>query len=211
MTFNLNPRQQTIAGWTLLAVLLAAFALLVAFTDAGRRFGPMGAHHILTGYDHLAFLLMLLIGAHALKELVLVATTFTVAHTITLSAAALGFIDAPANWIEPLIVVTILYVALENLLTARPHARLLLTFGFGLIHGLGFAGALAEGPLPPNEELIALASFNLGVEVGQLAFLGVLYPLWRTARANRAEPYVRRIAAVAVLLMSLYWLWERLQ
>lgn len=211
MTFNLNPRRQTIASWTLLAVLLGAFTLLVTFTDAGRRFGPMGMHHILTGYDHLAFLLMLLIGTHALKALVLVATTFTVAHTITLSAAALGFIDAPANWIEPLIVVTILYVALENLVTARPRARLALTFGFGLIHGLGFAGALAEGPLPPNEELIALASFNLGVEVGQLAFLGLLYPLWRAARTSRAEPYVRRSAAVGVLLMSLYWLWERLQ
>lgn len=211
MTFQLNSRQQALTGWVLLALLLGAFGVLVALTEAGRRFGPMGIHHILTGYDHLAFLLMLLIGTHALRALVLVATTFTLAHTITLSAAALGFIEAPTNWIEPLIVVTILYVALENLFTARPRARLALTFGFGLIHGLGFAGALAEGPLPPDEELIALASFNLGVEVGQLAFLGLLYPLWRAARTSRAEPYVRRTAAAAVLALSLYWLWERLQ
>lgn len=192
----------------LVAILVVGFAALVATAPTAQRFGLMGLHHILTGYDHLAFLAMLLIAAAAFKDLFWVITAFTLAHSVTLSAASLGWIVVSAAWVEPLILATIVYVAVENVVTARPRARLPLTFGFGLLHGLGFASALSEGPLPPREELLALLSFNLGVETGQLVFLALAYPLWRLL-ARRAPTASRRVLALVVIGLCVYWLFSK--
>ena len=192
------------------AALLVLIVGLLLMSPLARRFGPLGIEHILTGYDHLAFLVMLLVPAQRLRDLVWIITAFTVAHSITLSAATLGYIVASSTWVEPVIALTILYVAVENLVRPAPTARVALTFGFGLIHGLGFANALSEGPLSPSELLLALFSFNLGVEVGQLAFLAIVYPLWRTlARGTRALPAQRVLSAI-VIGLCVFWLWQRL-
>lgn len=197
-------------GWAIASALALTAAMLVVLYDVAHRFGVMGVEHILLGYDHLAFLVMLMIAVRTFKDLVLVITTFTLAHSITLTAATLGWVIASPVWVEPLIAFTILYVAVENLLTEQPRGRLLFAFGFGLIHGLGFASALAEGPLPRAQELIALFSFNLGVEVGQILFLSLTYPLWAWLRQQPYGPRARQAVALAVALLCVYWLWERL-
>lgn len=200
---------RTHIGWTLLALIAVTAAALWWYTPVAHRFGVMGVEHILTGYDHLAFLVMLMIATRNFPDLIWVATAFTVAHSLALTAASLGWVATSASWVEPLIALTILYVAVENLLTAQPKARPALTFGFGLIHGLGFASALADGPLPRNEELLALLSFNIGVEAGQIAFLAVCYPVWRYL-ARRYADRTRQMLALTVVALCLYWLWERL-
>lgn len=203
------PRTVYRPGLIVVGVIAAVFFALLALSPIARRFGLMGIEHILTGYDHLAFLVMLLIATHAVRDLFWVITSFTVAHSITLTAASLGWVVASAQWVEPLILATIVYVAVENLITARPRARLALTFAFGLIHGLGFASALSEGPLTPNDELVALLSFNLGVEVGQLAFLALAYPLWRGL--ERVAPKTGRwTLALGVIGLCAYWAVVRL-
>lgn len=196
-------------GWGLAVALALTGTILVLLYDVARRFGVMGVGHILSGLDHLAFLVMLMVATRSFKDLVLVITTFTLAHSITLSAAALGWIVTSPAWIEPLIAVTILYVALENLVTGTPKARLLLTFGFGLVHGLGFASALTDGPLPRAQELLALFSFNLGVEAGQILFLSLTYPAWNRVQQQSFAPRARQLTALVVALLCLYWLWER--
>ena len=209
MTGSLD-RRWTYAGVTLIALALAAgFALTIALPVA-RRFGSMGFEHILLGFDHLTFLVMLMIVARQLRELVYVATVFTLAHSITLTAATLEWVHASPVWVEPLIVATILYVAVENFVTTNPKARLLFTFGFGLIHGLGFASALAEGPLPKSEELMALFSFNIGVEIGQILFLAGSFALWQKLLRRAPEPPARRFVSSVVVLLCFYWLWQRL-
>ncbi len=198
------------AGAAFIVLLLTAGLVLALTSSVGRRFGLMGAEHILLGFDHLTFLVMLMIVARQIKELIFIATAFTLAHSITLTAATLKWVQASPAWVEPLIVLTILYVAIENVINAAPKARLPVTFGFGLIHGLGFAGALAEGPLPRAEELIALFSFNLGVEFGQILFLAVSFLLWRALLKFAPEPGVRRIASGLTIMLCGYWLWQRL-
>ena len=206
---NLNLRWPY-AGAAIIVLALAAGLALALTSPVARRFGLMGTEHILSGFDHLMFLVMLMIVTRQIRELIFIATAFTLAHSITLTAATLGWINASPAWVEPLIVLTILYVAVENTVSAAPKARLPVTFGFGLIHGLGFAGALAEGPLPRAEELMALFSFNLGVEVGQILFLVVSFLLWRALLRFTPEPGARRATSGLTILLCGYWLWQRL-
>jgi hydrogenase/urease accessory protein HupE len=156
-------------------------------------FGAMlwtGVRHIWTGYDHLAFLLgLLLLGGRA-RSLVGVVSAFTVAHSITLGLAVLHFVSPHPSIVEPGIALSIAYVGFENLYAPDPAKRWRIAFPFGLLHGLGFASALTELDLPRERIAGALLSFNLGVELGQLAVLaGVLpvilwarrYPTFRTS------------------------------
>lgn len=176
--------------------------------EVALRFGPMGAQHILAGFDHLVFLALLAVAARSAKDLAWLSLTFTLAHSVTLSAAALGWVAASPAWVEPLIVATILYFGVENALATRPRARPALTFVFGLAHGLGFAGALADGPLPPGQALGALASFNLGVEAGQALFLLVAWPLWRLALRYSAPERARAAAGAVAVVLCGYWFWR---
>lgn len=202
-------RHQLRFGVTLVALLVGAAIALAISSAVARRFGAMGVEHILTGYDHLAFLVMLMVATRSFKDLFWIATTFTLAHSVTLTAASLGWVTVSASWVEPAIALTILYVAIENLVTAAPRARLLLTFGFGLIHGLGFASVLTDGPLPASAEIVALVSFNLGVEIGQMSFLALTYPLWHLAQKFHAQR-MRQALALIVIGLCVYWLLERL-
>ncbi len=137
----------------------------------------LGVEHILTGLDHLVFLVGLILVGGRLRSLVGVVTAFTLAHSITLALASLSIFTPSPRIVEPAIALSIAYVGIENLFVSDASKRWRITFPFGLIHGFGFAGALREIALPRAELPIALVSFNLGVEAGQLAVLALALPL----------------------------------
>ncbi|MPZ33330.1 MAG: HupE/UreJ family protein [Rhodospirillales bacterium] len=171
----------------------------------------LGVEHIIGGIDHLLFLLALLALATSLWQTVKIVTAFTVAHSITLSLAALGVVDVPSSIVEPLIAASIVWVAVENLVAPAGAARRWLIAGvFGLIHGLGFASMLTELGLSQDDLVRALIGFNIGVELGQLAFVAVVMPplVW-LARPGRL-PHLPQILSVIVALVGAVWLVERL-
>jgi hypothetical protein len=169
----------------------------------------LGVEHIIGGIDHLLFLLALLALATSLWQTVKIVTAFTVAHSITLSLAVLGLVKVPPSIVEPLIAASIVWVAVENLVAPAGAARRWLVAGaFGLIHGLGFASMLVELGVPQGAVVRALVGFNIGVELGQLAFVAVVMPplVW----ASRRLPRLPQILSVMVALVGAVWLLERL-
>ncbi|MCA9568905.1 MAG: HupE/UreJ family protein, partial [Myxococcales bacterium] len=170
----------------------------------------LGIEHILTGYDHLLFLAGLLIGTRTLREALAVVTGFTLAHSVTLSLAALGVVSAPAWLVEPVIALTVVLVGLENLRERPAFRRVALTCTLGLVHGLGFAGLLGELGLPKDQLLTALVSFNGGVEVGQFCVVLLVLPLLlrlRQMEGWRAQGV--RWASLVVSAVGLFWFVER--
>ena len=182
-------------------------------TPTWRGFILLGIEHIWTGYDHLLFLFALLLVSASLRSIVTIISCFTLAHSLTLAAATFSLIDLSPRWVEPLIAASIVYVGLENLVrgASEPSWRWLLTFGFGLIHGLGFATVLKDlGVGASNGAAIPLICFNLGVELGQIALALVVLPLlWR---ARRYSWFARRgvlIASCVITLFGAFWFAER--
>ena len=181
--------------------------------DVARTYLALGVEHILLGPDHLLFVLALLWLARGRRELVTTVTAFTLAHSLTLAAAALGAVRAPAQPVEAAIALSIAFVARDVVGAARGGGSSrpwLVAFVFGLLHGLGFAGALREVGLPEQAIPLALLCFNLGVELGQLAFaLAVVVP---AAAAVRLLPKLRWPAALpgyALGGLAAYWTIER--
>jgi hypothetical protein len=184
------------------------------------RYTGAGIEHIFRGYDHIAFLAAVVLWARRLWPVLKVVTAFTIAHSITLSLAALEIVDIPSMIIEPAIAASIVYVAAENFISRDIERRWRDAFGFGLIHGFGFAGALQEFGLPRSALVSALASFNLGVEIGQVAVVFLVFPAllgmdgllagWRgeTGQTTRSAVAVYGISAVIVGLGS-YWFLAR--
>jgi hypothetical protein len=159
-----------------------------------------------TGYDHLIFLLGLILVGGRTRQLLLVITAFTVAHSITLGLAALQIWSPAARLVEPAIALSIAYVGVENWFVRDASRRWMITFPFGLIHGFGFAGALRQIALPHSEIPLALLSFNIGVEAGQLSVLAVVLPLILLLR--RRPWFVNRgvkSLSAAVALAGLCW------
>ncbi len=177
----------------------------------------LGVEHILFGVDHLLFVLALLLISKSLRRLVATVTAFTVAHSITLALAVLGFVHVPGPPVEAVIALSIVLVAVEIVRaeSGRPglaaRAPWVVGFVFGLLHGLGFAGALAEVGLPEGRIPFALACFNVGVELGQLGFvvavLGLLAVLRRTGLAWPA--WSRRVPVYAIGGLASFWTLER--
>ncbi len=191
--------------------------LVDASTAHGRsssfsRFVLLGIEHILTGYDHLAFLLVLLLAGSGLKEAGKIITSFTVAHSISLALATLDLVRLPSTVVEPLIAGSIVYVGVENLFRRNFNQRWLLTFGFGLVHGLGFASVLRDLGIGSTlkSAVIPLVSFNTGVEIGQMGIAALVLPVIWKLRRNEVfvMRYVPACSAVVALLGS-YWLIER--
>lgn len=188
----------------------------VALVDHLRDYCRLGMEHIFTGYDHLAFLcgLLLVAAARGLRSgtryILGVVTAFTVAHSVTLIAAGLGWVRLPSRFVESAIALSIAYVAVENLAVREPKHRWLLTFFFGLVHGFGFASVLAEIGLPPSGVIPSLVSFNVGVELGQLTVVCGVAPilLWLVPRYGQAQR-VRTVGSVILLVLSSYWFCER--
>ena len=176
------------------------------------RFVPEGVHHILIGPDHLLFLIGLLLLGGSLRRLLLVVTAFTIAHSITLSLAALDIFTPPARIIEPAIALSIVYVGFDNLLVKEGRdVRAWIAFAFGFIHGFGFANVLAEMHLPRRALGWSLFSFNLGVEIGQMAVVIVVASALSMVRA-RSEAIGRKVAvagSIGVILAGAYWFVER--
>jgi hypothetical protein len=178
--------------------------------DHVRDYLVLGVEHIFTGYDHIAFLFGLLViaGAGGLargaREVLKVVTAFTVAHSLTLISSALGWVAIGSRLVEPAIAVSIAYVGVENLVQPHPRRRWLLTFGFGLVHGFGFASVLREIGLPSKGLLLSLLSFNLGVELGQLAVVAAVLPALALVveGARGAPPPARVVVAAAAILIA---------
>lgn len=218
-----NARAEVLAEKLLSAksdsVILQLSSPNASATSVGPRnlfvdFLLLGMKHILTGYDHLLFLFSLLLVTQKFAPTLKIITAFTVAHSITLALAALNVIRVPASIVEPIIAASIIYVGVENIVRGEmPKGRALLTFAFGLIHGLGFASALREAGLGANGSSIVapLLSFNLGVELGQLLVAAVALPLiWKlTARPALARRWIPACSAFVILAGS-YWLVQRL-
>ncbi|MCJ1676013.1 HupE/UreJ family protein [Streptomyces sp. APSN-46.1] len=181
----------------------------VSWSSVG-RFVSMGIEHILLGIDHVLFLVLLLLGAQGWRSVVRLATSFTVAHSVTLALAVLGWVDVPAKIVEPLIALSIVYVAVENLTRGESRHRVLVVFGFGLLHGLGFAGALSFTDDFGGRLLLSLLSFNLGIELGQLAIVLVAFPLLLLARRYSWSTLAHAAAAAIVGVIGLVWFVERL-
>jgi len=186
----------------------------------------LGAEHILFGFDHLLFVLALVILVRGWRRVALTVTAFTVAHSITLAAATLGVVAVPGAPVEAAIALSIVLVAVEIVNARRGMPSLtarspwLVAFCFGLLHGFGFAGALAEVGLPHHAIPTALLFFNLGVEIGQLVFVAAVMTageLFRRAMAPRLEPALRQqtlnrldvTAAYAIGAIAACWLIER--
>lgn len=178
-------------------------------TEVAREYVGLGVEHILTGWDHLLFLTGLLLGVRSLREAAAVVTGFTVAHSITLALAALGWVVLSPALVEPAIALTVVWVGVENLLPSAPRRRVALTSLLGLVHGLGFAGLLAELGLPRGQLLPALVSFNVGVELGQFAVVLVALPLLGRLRDLPRSDRALRGASVAVSLVGLGWFVQR--
>lgn len=196
----------------------AAAAQPVAGEDSSAPTQPMGfGHwfefgitHIFEGYDHLLFVLCLVIVVTTWKQLALVISAFTLAHSLTLAAGALDLVVVSPKIVEPAVALTILWVALENVLREEPKARARMTFAFGLIHGFAFSGVLREMGIAGGELLVPLLGFNLGVEAGQLAIVVPLFPLvlWVQKEPGRAKR-ARVLVGMGVAVMAVYWFIER--
>ncbi len=185
-----------------------------------------GIWHIWIGFDHILFLLSLLLPAvlvheagrwrgvgrfrEALVEVLWVVTAFTLAHSITLSLAALGLIELPSRLVESAIAASVVLAAANNIKPLVEHRRWMVAFGFGLIHGFGFASVLAELGLPQETLVLSLLGFNVGVEIGQLAIVAVFLPC---AYFLRQTPFYRRGiflgGSVLTLTIALVWFFER--
>jgi hydrogenase/urease accessory protein HupE len=179
-------------------------------------FVALGVEHIWTGYDHLLFLFALLIVCRSFRSIVTIVSCFTVAHSITLALATLNVVQLPSRLVEPAIAASIVFVGAENLWRRgeEPRGRGVLTFIFGLIHGFGFASVLRDLGVGRNGGGIAgpLFTFNLGVEIGQVAIAAAILPIVWQLRKN--PTFVRRgVPALSVLVVAagIYWLQERIR
>lgn len=180
-------------------------------SDVFKSYLPLGFHHILSGWDHLLFVLGLFLLIKPGKKLLWAITAFTLGHSITLALASLEFISIPSQIAEVLIALSIMILAVQ-LLRERSRYSWVMAFSFGLLHGLGFAGALAEVGLPMGEIPLALFSFNVGIEAGQLCFIVGLCLLWKLAKTIHFPAKFKRIEAPAYVIGSLaaFWFFERL-
>lgn len=180
------------------------------FLDVLWRYLKLGAEHIGGGYDHLLFLLALLLAASRWQDMVKIVTAFTVAHTATLILTALDVIALNDRWVESIIALSICYVAAENVFVHRVDRRWTAAFLLGLVHGMGFAGALGEIGLPQQHLLASLLSFNAGVELGQLAVVAIVLPL--LLRLHHYPWYRRYVvigASVCIFALALSWFLQR--
>ena len=179
--------------------------------DVARAFLRAGVAHIWAGLDHLAFVAALLVGARGWRDAAVLVSGFTLGHSLTLTAAALGWARLSPAWVEPCIALSITVAAAEAVAERPLRRRAAWTAAMGLLHGFGFAGALREIGLPPERVAVALGSFNVGVELGQLVVVAACLPLLTRLRGHPAwESRGRPAAAGALALAGFSWFLSRL-
>ena len=222
LTFSLDAEQRTMTRWLVAGQTSPMFALKKGeapvqpeSTDSGSllRYVVFGFTHILPkGLDHVLFVLGLYLGARSFRSLLILVTSFTVAHSITLALAALGAVRLPPGIVEPLIAASIVWVGVENAFVKRASRyRPVLVFGFGLLHGLGFASALSELHLPSENFLLALLSFNVGIELGQLAVIALALAVTVWFRQKLwYQPRIAVPASVAIAVLAAIWTVQRI-
>jgi len=172
------------------------------------HFVEEGVEHILLGWDHVVFLVILLLGAKTFRDVVKLGTAFTVAHSVTLALAVLGVVNVPSEIVEPLIAASIVYVAAMQVLGVENDRKLIVVFLFGLLHGLGFAGAVT---FPGGTPIVsALIGFNLGIELGQALIIAVVFPLLLWSRRFDWSKFAHASAGSAAAAIGLFWLSQRL-
>lgn len=173
-------------------------------------FFVQGVRHILGGIDHVLFVVALVSVVLSFRELAKVVTSFTLAHSLTLALGALDIVRLSPRIVEPLIAASIVYVAVENVARPHPRARLLVTFGFGLVHGFGFSSVLRDLGLASRNLAAALVGFNLGVEAGQMIIVAPLAPLvWWLRRRSAVYPRVHLALNSLVALVAGWWFVQR--
>ena len=182
--------------------------------EVAYRYFALGFTHILPkGLDHILFVAGLFLLSTKWRSVLLQVSTFTVAHSITLALTIYGVVSLPARVVEPMIALSIAYVAIENMFISDVKSwRLALVFSFGLLHGMGFAGVLHDLGLPRTDFLTALVTFNLGVEAGQLATVALAFGVvayWRNDGATYRR-WVVQPASAAIAVLGLYWTVQRL-
>ena len=187
-----------------------------SWQEVAATYTTLGVEHILLGIDHLLFVLALLMIVSGWRKLVATVTAFTVAHSITLAAATLGWVNMPQAPVEAIIALSILFVAAEivhwrqgkeGVTRRKPW---LVAFTFGLLHGFGFDGALSEIGLPEHAFPLALLFFNLCVEAGQLLFIGVVFAAWAVIRKVPMPEWAWRIPVYGIGTMAAFWTIERI-
>lgn len=194
----------------------AVIAGVPATAQIWRSYFLLGVEHILEGWDHLLFVIALVLLVAKGWTVVKAATAFTVAHSLTLAAVTFGYAGLPSRPVEALIALSIVFLAVElargNRETLTRRLPWAVAFAFGLFHGFGFAGALREIGLPEGEVPAALVSFNLGVEAGQLLVIAIVLALRHALQrwSPQAEPHAVRLAAYAIGITGSYWLFDRI-
>ncbi|MFC5604816.1 HupE/UreJ family protein [Sporosarcina koreensis] len=173
-------------------------------------FFKLGMIHILEGYDHLLFLIALLLRKQTLKQYIGIVTAFTIAHSITLSLSVLDIVNLPSLFVESVIALSIIYVALENIFRKKIQYRWGLTFAFGLIHGLGFADLLKEMALPKSQLAVALVSFNIGIEVIQVGIVLLCLPILFYLHKMNNSLKVIQIISGFIVISGAYFLVQQL-
>ena len=208
-------------GTTQIARLTASMtSIVVSDSESWREvigtYTVLGFEHILMGIDHLLFVLALLIIVPNLRTLVWMITAFTVAHSLTLGAATLGFVDVAPAPVEAVIALSILFVAVEivhwkqgkeGITRTKPW---IVSFLFGLLHGFGFAGALADIGLPEHAIPLALLFFNVGVELGQLAFVAAVLLVWAFLRRVQMPEWAWRVPTYMIGALAAFWTIDRI-
>ncbi|OZM55958.1 hypothetical protein CIB95_14885 [Lottiidibacillus patelloidae] len=174
------------------------------------QFLILGMEHILTGFDHLLFLLALLLARQKFKDYLKVVTSFTIAHSITLTLGYLGFISIPSWIVEAIIALSIVYVAVENIFRKTVHHRWTLTFLFGLIHGLGFAGLLMEMDIPKGHLTVSLFSFNVGIEIIQIVLVALVLPALIFLQRKANYLLIMKGTSIALAIIGFFWFIERI-
>lgn len=174
-----------------------------------QTFVVRGVEHILTGYDHVLFVIAIILMAAGVHDTIKIVTAFTVAHSITLVAAFFQLVSLPSSLVEPLIALTIIYVAFENLFRRKFQHRWLLTFVFGLVHGLGFVTVLGEITGTRTELVSSLVAFNIGIELGQLLIVIPAVLALRALRGFKWRPMVLKVSSIGTAVAGLLWLVER--
>ena len=171
----------------------------------------MGIHHILIGWDHIAFLLGILMMVNGLKNLFWVVTSFTVAHSLTLFLASAGVLTLPSIFTESMIALTIVWVGIENLFLKNPHGKWRMTFLLGLIHGVGFANTLETSGFQGWNLLVTILSFNLGVELGQLLIVGLTFPaITLISRRKEIHEMIVKYGSLLLVVTGIYWFLQRI-
>lgn len=200
-----------------------------AVLDSGRREVPLtdppglaavagayllsGIEHIFLGYDHVAFLLAVILWARSVRALLAIITGFTLAHSVTLGLAALDVVSLPSDVVEPLVAASVVFVSAENYVVRNASHRWWVATVFGFVHGFAFAGALGEMGLPQGAKLTALVCFNLGVELGQVGIVLLTVPLLTAIERRVSPPSARRLVygmSSILLAAGLYWLADRM-